>query len=343
MAGKAVIVIDVQNCFLPGGSLGTINSRNSTMPASTLAKSIAKFVNGMGPDHLFVSKDSHTKFHTSFLKYADKAKGLTTFPNAAGKGQAEKGIAFGRYKGMQVKNPRFWGEQGTRFDQKIWPAHCVQGTPGADVAADFTNALNEENKAKAVTILKGDDDKIDSYSVVADALGDFTPHVDTDKKKKFISILKGSNISEVYVTGIARDVCVFWSALDLLNYWVLPAYKEGKVIKVIFMYDLTRPVFSTVEKHSPYTDKTVAEIETAARELIAKMGLGPEVYHQVFEVRTGGYGAAGGRRVRKTVRRTGGAKPCTKNHTQKKGCNKRGAPKAKVCKKNHTHKKNCWS
>jgi nicotinamidase-related amidase len=343
--GKAVIVIDVQNCFLPGGSLATGDSRNSAeMPASTLAKSIAKFVNTMGPQHLFVSKDWHTPGHTSFLSDADKGNGMMTFPNAAGKGEYAKGIAAGRYSGKSLTNPRYWGTEAERFDQKLWPEHCVQGTPGAEVDAAFDAALNPENKAKVVTILKGDTSDIDSYSVIADALGNFTPH--DEKGKVFISILQESNINEVYVTGIARDVCVFWSALDLLNYWILPAYKAGKVIKLVFMYDLTRPVSPV--PGAPYTDKTVDQVETAAKELIAAMGLGSEVYEKVFEVRTGGYGVAGGSR-RKTMR--GGA--CNKGHKHTKNCskrsdskrsdNKRGGAKANVCKKNHTHKKSCWN
>lgn len=68
MSNEAVIVIDVQNCFLPGGSLGTTNSRNSDMlPATTLGKSIANFINNEHSDaQIFVSKDYHTVGHSSF-------------------------------------------------------------------------------------------------------------------------------------------------------------------------------------------------------------------------------------------------------------------------------------
>ena len=111
-----------------------------------------------------------------------------------------------------------------------------------------------------------------------------------------------SNIKEIYLTGIARDVCVFWSALDLLNYWILPAFKTGKVIKLVFMYDLTRPVSPV--PGAPYTDKTPEQIATEAKALIAAMGLGPEVYDQVFEVHVDEtlYNAAGGVRKTKTVK-----------------------------------------
>lgn len=324
-----MVVIDVQNCFLPGGSLATGNSRNSAeLPASTLAKSIARFINTEAPEHVFVSKDWHTPGHTSFVSEADRAAGMMDFPSAAGKGEYAKGIAAGRYTGKSLTNPRYWGTEAERFDQKLWPEHCVQGTPGADLDAAFEATLSAENKAKAVTILKGDTADIDSYSVVADALGNFTPH--DEAGKTFMSILQESNIGEIYITGIARDVCVFWSALDMLNYWILPAFKTGKVIKLIFMYDLTRPVSPV--PGAPYTDKTKAQIEDAAKELVAAMGLGPEVYEQVFEVREGGYSAAGGKRKTGKKVKKGG-----KRKTGKKG--KKGGSS---CKKNHAHVKSCW-
>jgi len=320
---KAVVVIDVQNCFLPGGSLATGNARNSNLPASTLGKSIATFINKESPEHVFISKDFHTPGHTSFVSNANKAAGKTNFPSAAASGKYGNGIAAGRYSGKTMANPRYWGTNAERFNQKLWPEHCVQGTDGAEVDSAFTNALSEENKAKAVSILKGDTPDIDSYSVVADALGNFTPH--DESGNKFIDILKSSDISEIYITGIARDVCVFWSALDMLNYWVLPAYKAGKVIKLVFMYDLTRPVSPV--PGAPYTDKTKEQVEEAAKDLIAAMGLGPQVFDEVFEVRSGGY-MAGGRRNRKTkakakakVRMTNKKCKCRKNHRKSRKCN----------------------
>ena len=153
MSGKAVVVIDVQNCFLPGGSLATGNSRNSAnMPASTLGKSIAKFINGLGPEHVFISKDWHTAGHSSFVSNADKSAGKMNYPAAAGKGEFGKGIASGRYTGKSLANQRFWGTNAERFDQKLWPEHCVQGTPGADVDPAFTEALSAENKKKPHTV-----------------------------------------------------------------------------------------------------------------------------------------------------------------------------------------------
>ena len=289
---SAVIVIDVQNCFLPGGSLGTVNSRNSEVPPSTLAKSIAKFINEKNPEHFFITKDSHTPGHSSFITNEQRANGMLNFPTAAGRGEFAKGIASGRYSGRKFKTQRAWGVEAERVDQKLWPEHCVKGTPGEDIDAFLMDTLSEENKEKAVIVLKGDTPDIDSYSAVADALGDPTPHLEDGRS--FLSVLQGSDVKTVYLTGIARDVCVFWTALDLLNFWIIPEKQKGNTIKLVFKYDLTRPVASG---GAPYTDKTPDQINAEVDLLIANMG-GDIERSDIFVIEEGGYSAAGGRRRR---------------------------------------------
>ena len=302
MSGEAILVIDVQNCFLPGGSLATANVRDKDLPASTLGTSIAKYINAANPEHVFISKDWHTPGHSSFVSAEQKAQGMLNFPSAAAIGEYGRGIASGRYASRKFTGKRSWGKKEERVDQKLWPEHCVQGSDGAMVDAAFMAALSPANQKKAVTILKGDTPDIDSYSVVADALGSPTPH--DESGKSFLSILKESNIAKISLTGIARDVCVFWSALDILNYWILPQYANGgSVVKLVFMYDLTRPVSPV--PGAPYTDKTPEQIMDEVKLLIKNKGLKPEVIVEVFEIKMGGYGASGGRRRFKRTMRKG--------------------------------------
>jgi len=302
MSGEAILVIDVQNCFLPGGSLATANVRDKNLPASTLGTSIAKYINAANPEHVFISKDWHTPGHSSFVSAEQKAQGMLNFPSAAAIGEYGRGIATGRYASRKFTGKRAWGKKEERVDQKLWPEHCVQGTDGAMVDAAFLAALSPANQKKAVSILKGDTPDIDSYSVVADALGSPTPH--DESGKSFLSILKESNITKISLTGIARDVCVFWSALDILNYWILPQYANGgSVVKLVFLYDLTRPVSPV--PGAPYTDKTPEQITEEVKALIKNKGLKPEVIDEVFEIKMGGYGASGGRRRFKRTMRKG--------------------------------------
>ena len=84
--------------------------------------------------------------------------------------------------------------------QVLWPAHCVQGTPGADYAPGL------DTKRIAKVFLKGVDRKIDSYSGFFDnghkratGLGDY---------------LRQQGVTDVAVVGLATDYCVKWTAMD---------------------------------------------------------------------------------------------------------------------------------
>lgn len=94
--------------------------------------------------------------------------------------------------------------------QVVWPDHCVQGTKGADLRPSL------DAKPIQFIIRKGMNKDMDSYSAF----------LENDKKTKTgLSRLvpEGSN---VYVVGIATDVCVLNTALDAVEF----GYKV-KVVK----------------------------------------------------------------------------------------------------------------
>ena len=84
--------------------------------------------------------------------------------------------------------------------QVLWPPHCIQGTPNADLLLD--------KNLFAAVVKKGQDKKFDSYSGFQDDGGAKT---DMDK------ILKKNGIKEVIVYGIATDYCVKATAVDAAN------------------------------------------------------------------------------------------------------------------------------
>ena len=310
---SAVIVIDVQNCFLPGGSLSTTNERNSnTLPPTTLAKSIGKFIDAKNPSDIFITQDWHTSGHTSFAR-ANKGEIpiVTQPPNAPGTRLRINAYNLSKFN---PSGKRFWGDDNSRTVQALWPEHCVQGTDGAKLAPELESYL--QGKDNVTYVYKGDEPGVDSYSAIANALGYPTPHLQDGTP--FLNVLKASNLEQVYLTGIARDVCVFWSALDLLNYWILPAYKDGKVIKLSFIYDLTRPVYGVV----PSLNKTKGEIESAVKELMSNMGIDASAYDEVFEVVDSNMYSGGRRKTRKN-RNTRNNKNSRKNrHVHSAKCRK---------------------
>jgi len=159
-AASALIVVDVQNCFLPGGSLA-VKDGDKIIPI--INKLAAGFQN------VVVTQDWHTPQHVSF---ASSHPGKKPFD--------------------VVKLP--YG------DQVLWPDHCVQGTEGAELSKDL-----KVHKAQLI-IRKGFNNDVDSYSAFLEA----------DKKTNtgLASYLKERGIATVFVTGLATDFCVAWSAID---------------------------------------------------------------------------------------------------------------------------------
>ena len=95
--------------------------------------------------------------------------------------------------------------------QTLWPDHCVQTTSGADFASEL-------NAGPIETIFrKGTDPEIDSYSGFYD-----NGH---RKSTGLADYLRGKAVNHVYLTGLAGDICVYYSALD--------AVKEGFEVTVI--------------------------------------------------------------------------------------------------------------
>ena len=106
--------------------------------------------------------------------------------------------------------------------QTLWPDHCVQGTPGAELH----HALPWE-RISAV-IRKGAQPEVDSYS-------GFRNNWDAAGRRPTTGLagyLRERGVEEVFLCGLARDFCVKWSAED--------AAAAG--FRTTVLWELTRPV-----------------------------------------------------------------------------------------------------
>jgi nicotinamidase/pyrazinamidase len=94
---SVLLVIDVQNCFLPGGSLAVKDGEQVVPVINKMAKAFGNVV---------LTQDWHTPAHVSFAS------------THAGKKPFEMiDLAYGK--------------------QVLWPDHCVQGTDGAALSKDL--------------------------------------------------------------------------------------------------------------------------------------------------------------------------------------------------------------
>ncbi|MCY4219850.1 MAG: bifunctional nicotinamidase/pyrazinamidase [Gammaproteobacteria bacterium] len=84
--------------------------------------------------------------------------------------------------------------------QVLWPDHCIQGSDGAEFHPDL------EIVGAELIIRKGFRLSIDSYSA-------FTEN-DQMTPTGLSGYLANRQFRRLFLTGLATDYCVFWSALD---------------------------------------------------------------------------------------------------------------------------------
>jgi nicotinamidase/pyrazinamidase len=160
---NCLIVVDVQNDFLPGGALAVKNGDLVIAEINELQKNFELVV---------ATQDWHPADHKIF---ASAHEGKEVFQEIILDG----------------------------LPQILWPDHCVQETYGAE----FSPLLSTKN-IEAI-FRKGMDKNIDSYS------GFF----DNGKRKatEMGAYLKGRDVTAVFVTGLAGDYCVNFTAKDALE------------------------------------------------------------------------------------------------------------------------------
>ena len=154
-------MVDVQNDFLPGGSLAVPDGDAVIAPIKALA---ARFA------HTILTQDWHPPGHISFASSHPGKAPLDAITLGDGRAQA------------------------------LWPDHCLQGTPGAALAAALDLPQAE------LIIRKGYRRDLDSYSAFKEA--------DRATGTGLAGYCRERGLSRVFVVGLATDFCVRWTALD---------------------------------------------------------------------------------------------------------------------------------
>jgi nicotinamidase/pyrazinamidase len=195
----ALILVDVQPDFMPGGALAC-HEGDAIVPGidQLLRRRLFK--------QTVATQDWHPRDHISF---ASLHAGKTPF--------------------QQIS---LYG-----YPQTLWPDHCVQNTPGA--------ALHPAIDWSPVDLIlrKGSDPHVDSYSGFRENHGPEGSRPSTG----LAGWLRERGVDEVYVAGLARDVCVLWTAQDA----------QAAGFRAHVLWDLTRPV-------TPESDQTTRAALDAA-------------------------------------------------------------------------------
>jgi nicotinamidase/pyrazinamidase len=168
-ANDVLLVIDVQNDFCPGGALAVASGDAVIQPIHEIAPHF---------QHIILTQDWHTPDHFSFAS------------SHAGK------MPF-----QQI--------EASYGPQTLWPAHCVQQTPGAE----FHPALHLPRVE--LILRKGFRRTIDSYSAFFEN--------DRSTPTGLAGYLRERGLTRVFLAGLAYDYCVGYSAIDARNLG-LPAF-----------------------------------------------------------------------------------------------------------------------
>jgi nicotinamidase/pyrazinamidase len=146
----ALLIVDVQNDFCPGGALAVVGGDEVVEPLNELAGSF---------ELVIATRDWHPSDHGSFV-------------------------------GVDV-DPALWSGADP---PSIWPVHCVQGTPGAELHPALDRAAID------VVLDKGRDRFSQGYSAFHDSgLGE---------------LLRERGVERIYIGGLTTDYCVKHSVLD---------------------------------------------------------------------------------------------------------------------------------
>ncbi|MES1949578.1 nicotinamidase [Salinisphaera sp. S4-8] len=159
---EALLLVDIQNDFLPGGALAVADGDAVVPVANALMPAF---------EYVVASQDWHPPQHLSFA--------------AEHPGRAP-------FEVIELDG----------YEQILWPAHCVQGQPGAG----FASALDIAGIDHVVR--KGMDRRLDSYSAFYD-----NHHRNATGLGAH---LKARGIDHLVVLGLAADVCVKFTVLDAL-------------------------------------------------------------------------------------------------------------------------------
>lgn len=155
-----LLVVDVQNDFCPRGALA-VPEGDAVVPVINQLSERFR--------HVILTQDWHCAGHLSFASSHAGKKPLET-----------------------IRLP--YGEQ------VLWPDHCIQDTPGADLHPELDVAHCE------LILRKGFRREIDSYSAFFEN--------DHRTPTGLAGYLRERGLTRLFVVGLATDFCVAYSAID---------------------------------------------------------------------------------------------------------------------------------
>jgi nicotinamidase/pyrazinamidase len=159
-ASDVLLAVDVQNDFCPGGLFPVPHGDEVVAPINWLARRF---------QHVVLTQDWHPAEHLSFAL------------------------------SHQGRKP-FESIEASYGPQTLWPVHCIQGTPGAQLRGDL------DIPHAQLILRKGFRPQIDSYSAF----------FENDRKTStgLAGYMRERGFTRVFIAGLSFEYCVLFSAED---------------------------------------------------------------------------------------------------------------------------------
>uniref|UniRef100_A0A6M2DGA1 nicotinamidase n=1 Tax=Xenopsylla cheopis TaxID=163159 RepID=A0A6M2DGA1_XENCH len=182
---NVLLVVDVQNDFISG----TLNISNCSAQQNghEVIEPINRLLDTVEFDAVVYSLDWHPTDHVSFIDNLPQRELHPTSPVTVEQARVYDTVVFAGPPPMK---------------QRLWPRHCVQDSWGSELHEDLKVVEN------AVKVYKGTNPDVDSYSVFWDNKR-MAPTTLCDE-------LRARSATDLYVCGLAYDVCVGATAADAI-------------------------------------------------------------------------------------------------------------------------------
>ncbi|XP_023343129.1 uncharacterized protein LOC111712678 [Eurytemora carolleeae] len=192
---SALVVVDVQNDFISGSLalhrpvIEAAEEQDNLETRDAALYIQPRMLDTVPFDMHCYSLDWHPKDHISFIENV----GIRTL---AADSPIQDGGKCNLYDLVIFEGP-------PKTSQILWPAHCIQESWGAELHKDLKVHPN------AKTVFKGVNPQLDSYSAF----------YDNQKLSKTIldELIRKEGVSDLYICGIATDVCVASTAFHALE------------------------------------------------------------------------------------------------------------------------------
>lgn len=192
MNKSALLIVDVQHDFLPGGALPTI-ARGVVPAVNTLLQEA-------GFEVIVASQDWHPEVLSIEPTITSQCKSVRSFLFPTMLALVQDHISFAATHGKA--SGETLAANGTEY--QLFDQHCVQGTHGAEFPPNLD--ISKFNKV----VQKGADKDEECFS----AFCSFGKRQDTG----LADWLKQHDVGHIYVAGVALETCVRHSVEDALQF-----------------------------------------------------------------------------------------------------------------------------